>query len=57
MKFKKPSDWVTLEKNKETNSLADCFAPAAYIQTFFQAISYPAAAIVTGIGAVITKNK
>ena len=56
MKFIKPKDWVTPEKNIENNPLADCYTPLAHITTFFQAISYPVAAVVSGIGALATKG-
>lgn len=57
MKFIKPQEWVTPQKNRENNPLADCFTPAVHVQTFFQILSYPIAAVVSGIGAVVSKGK
>ena len=57
MKFIKPKDWVTPEKNAEDNPLADCYTPLASVTTFFQVISYPFAAVVSGIGALAPEVK
>ena len=57
MKFIKPKDWVTPEKNEETNPLEDCCVLPAEIETVAQQISYPVAAVVSGIGALVSKVK
>jgi hypothetical protein len=55
MKFIKPKDWVT--PNQNMNGIGDSWPAGAYIGTFFQAITYPFAAVVSGIGAVVTRSK
>jgi len=55
MKFIKPSDWVTPDKNM--NGIGDVSPMFAHIGTFFQAITYPIAATVSGVGALVTKGK
>ena len=57
MKFIKPKDWITPEKNKESSPLEDCCIIPAEIETLAQEVSYPVAAVVSGIGLIVTKGK
>lgn len=55
MKFIKPSEWVTPDKNM--NGIGDVSPMYAHIGTAIQAATYPIAAVVSGIGAVFTRKK
>ena len=55
MKFIKPKAWITPDKNM--NGIGDVSPAFAHIGTFIQAISYPIAAVVSGVGALVTKGK
>lgn len=55
MKFIKPRDCVTPDQNM--SGIGDAAPYLAHTQTFFQAITYPVAALVSGIGLIVTKGK
>lgn len=55
MKFIKPKDWVTPQQNM--NGIGDVAPYLAHVGTFFQAITYPVAAAISGVGSVVTGNK
>lgn len=55
MKFIKPSEWITPAQNM--NSIGDVCPPLAHVRKAIQAVTYPVAALVSGIGALITKKK
>jgi len=54
MKFIKPSDWITPPGQA---AMDDCCPPLAFVTRAFQAVTYPIAATVSGIGAIATKAK
>jgi hypothetical protein len=55
MKFIKPKDWVTPSENM--NGIGDVSPLFAHIGTLIQAVTYPVAAAISGIGAVVTKSR
>ena len=55
MKFIKPTDWIT--PNQNMNGIGDTAPYLAHLGTFLQAVTYPVAALVSGIGVVVTKGK
>ena len=55
MKFIKPKDWITPSKNM--NGIGDVAPYLAHIGTALQAITYPVAALVSSVGAVVSKKK
>lgn len=55
MKFIKPKDWVTPSENM--NGIGDAAPWMAHLGTLIQAATYPIAAAVSGIGAIVTKGK
>lgn len=54
MKFIKPSQWIT---PRGKAAMDDCCPPLALVGRACQAITYPIAAAVSGIGAIATKVK
>lgn len=57
MKFIKPSQWITPKKNEYDSPLADVYRGAGVGTTIIQAATYPIAAIVSGIGHILTGGK
>jgi hypothetical protein len=55
MRFIQPKDWVTPAKNM--NGIGDVSPLFAHIGTLIQAVTYPIAAAISGVGAIATKNK
>ena len=56
MKFIRLKDWVTPGQNAQ-GVFGDCFPPGVHLITFLQAVSYPIAAAVSGVGAIVTRGK
>jgi len=54
MNFIKPKDWITPPGQA---AMDDCCPPLAFVGRAFQAVTYPVAAAVSGIGAIGSKFK
>lgn len=55
MKFIKPSEWITPAANRA--DIGDVSPASAHIKTGAQVLTYPIAAAVSGIGALVARVK